>query len=507
MSKRAFKTFLLSMVALTLIVTACSNASGTNSGDAASNNSGTAGSLKPVELVMAFPIAMDQKDMGLVQEEFSKLIKEKINATVKLVPISFGAWSQQKTLMLSSGEQVDLMVSGLGTYSQDVGKGMYVELDDLLASHGKGIEEAFKTTIGLDILDGARIDGKLYGMPNIKNAAQDSVIGMRKDLIDKYKMDTSKIKNLDDFDQVFKVIKENEPDIIPIAKSGNSILQVLSGNVLELLGDGVALSNDQSSLKVINQFENEEYISMLNTVRRWYLAGYIAKNSTMSTETGNNLMTAGKAFSYPNLVDAWLNIDSTSSGKELVLAHLKPTLIETGAITGFMWSITKNSVDQERAMMLMNLLYTDKDVINLLNYGIEGKHYVKVSDNVIDFPEGINQSNSTYFPNQRWMFGNWFLSYLIKGEDPETYTKAIDYTKKATRSRILGFNFDSEPVRTEIAAVTNVINQYLVPLETGVLDPVTTVPLFNNQLKDAGIDKIIAEKQRQLDIWSASQKQ
>src|SRR5690242_1848919 len=104
------------MVALTLIVTACSNASGTNSGEAASNNSGTAGSLKPVELVMAFPIAMDQKDMGLVQEEFSKLIKEKINATVKLVPISFGAWSQQKTLMLSSGEQVDLMVSGLGTY-------------------------------------------------------------------------------------------------------------------------------------------------------------------------------------------------------------------------------------------------------------------------------------------------------------------------------------------------------------------------------------------------------
>ena len=40
----------------------------------------------------------------------------------------------------------------------------------------------------------------------------------------------------------------------------------------------------------------------------------------------------------------------------------------------------------------------------------------------------------------------------------------------------------------------------------GALVPVTTLPQFNSELKDAGIDTIIEEKQAQLDAWLAEQK-
>ena len=71
------------------------------------------------------------------------------------------------------------------------------------------------------------------------------------------------------------------------------------------------------------------------------------------------------------------------------------------------------------------------------------------------------------------------------------------------RSTAFGFTFDSSTVKTQYTAVNNVINQYLPGLRCGSLDPETELPKFQQSLKDAGIDEIIAEKQKQLDAWAA----
>ncbi len=59
---------------------------------------------------------------------------------------------------------------------------------------------------------------------------------MRKDLVDKYNIDTTKIKSLDDLDAVFKIIKDNEPGIIPTVKYGISILDIYVGSFFDTLG-------------------------------------------------------------------------------------------------------------------------------------------------------------------------------------------------------------------------------------------------------------------------------
>ena len=45
------------------------------------------------------------------------------------------------------------------------------------------------------------------------------------------------------------------------------------------------------------------------------------------------------------------------------------------------------------------------------------------------------------------------------------------------------------------------VNKYHKALLCGALNPDETLPQFNQELKDAGIDAIIAEKQKQLDAW------
>jgi putative aldouronate transport system substrate-binding protein len=161
-------------------------------------------------------------------------------------------------------------------------------------------------------------------------------------------------------------------------------------------------------------------------------------------------------------------------------------------------SISKNSEDPEKAMQYMNLLYSDKDLINLFTNGIEGKHYVKTSDNMIAKPDGVTETG--YMFNQ-WEVGNNFLSSIWKGEDPQIWDKMKEFNKSAVRSNAMGFTFNAVPVKTEIAAVSNVINQYRIGLETGMLDQADNLPEFNAKLKTAGLDKIIAEKQKQLDAW------
>lgn len=52
----------------------------------------------------------------------------------------------------------------------------------------------------------------------------------------------------------------------------------------------------------------------------------------------------------------------------------------------------------------------------------------------------------------------------------------------------------------------NVTAKYGPALQCGSLDPETTIPKFLDELKAAGADTIIAEKQRQLDDWLEANK-
>lgn len=75
--------------------------------------------------------------------------------------------------------------------------------------------------------------------------------------------------------------------------------------------------------------------------------------------------------------------------------------------------------------------------------------------------------------------------------------------KNAIQSQAIGFIFDSSSVKSEIAALDSVLAEYRLGLENGELDPEEYLPKFIQALREAGIEKVIAEKQRQLDSWVA----
>jgi putative aldouronate transport system substrate-binding protein len=460
--------------------------------------------LAPYEVSFVFRGA-NQKDLKLVEEEMSKITKEKINATVKLTSIDSAAWDQQATLMLAGNEKIDLIYTKSATYSSQVARGQLLPLDDLLKKFGPDIQKSIEP----EILAASKIKGQTFAIPSFRDFASFAGIVLRTDLLEKYKIDVSKIKTMNDMDPVFKTIKENEPNLTLVGPQvgGTSTLDLQVNASVDTLGEGLGVLTSVDELKVANLYESSQYADLLKTVRRWYQAGYISKDASTSKEGGYDYIKANKGFAA--MIKGKPGNDvviSQLTGKPMTMIQFTPTLSITSSVTNTMFSIPKNSKNPERAMMFLNLLYSDKQLINLIDWGIEGKHYVKKSDNTIDYPTGVDSKNNGYNLRQGWMFGNQSLSYLWATEDPETWPKMIKFNKESKKSKAMGFTFNADPVKTEIAALTNVVNQYKMGLETGSLDPEVNLPKFIAALKSAGIDNVVAEKQKQLDEWAKSQK-
>jgi putative aldouronate transport system substrate-binding protein len=152
-------------------------------------------------------------------------------------------------------------------------------------------------------------------------------------------------------------------------------------------------------------------------------------------------------------------------------------------------------------MMFINLLHSDKYLVNLLNFGIEGEHYVKVSDNVIK----AGPKAADYSPGVAWELGNQFLNYTFETEAPDKWDQFKAFNEGAHKSPALGFTFDVTPVKSQAAVITNIRSQYAAALETGSVDP-SKADEWKSKEKANGLDTIIAEKQKQLDAFLATKK-
>ena len=142
---------------------------------------------------------------------------------------------------------------------------------------------------------------------------------------------------------------------------------------------------------------------------------------------------------------------------------------------------------------------------NALTWGIEGKHYQHVdgSEKWITYPDGVDADTSGYTLSASYAFGNRYLSYIWETDPEELNERFMEFNNNAIQSKALGFVFDSTAVKTETAAVKAVMDEYRLSLENGTIDPKENLPKFRQAWKEAGIDTVIAEKQRQLDERSA----
>lgn len=193
------------------------------------------------------------------------------------------------------------------------------------------------------------------------------------------------------------------------------------------------------------------------------------------------------------------NLWSASYGYPVVSTPASQPYIYNWSVMGSMQAISANSEYPEKAMEFLNLLNTDPKLRNMIDSGIEGVHYEKVSDNMIkNLPDAKNYDMPTF------SLGNIMINYLNEGDPENKWEEFKKFNDAGINAPLLGFNFDTSKVTNEIAAVQNVKEEFWAPLMTGSVDSEEYLTKANEKLKAAGLDKIIAEAQTQIDAWKAA---
>ena len=261
---------------------------------------------------------------------------------------------------------------------------------------------------------------------------------------------------------------------------------------LLIVGGGLnTFSSYISSQDIVQRFTTTTDIKQLKKMRRYKELGYT------NTKIGNagdfsTKRFVTKADGQPYAEKIW----SIKSGGEVVATPILESYITNGSVNGSMIAISKNSKNPEKAMEFLNLLNTDRYLRNLINYGIEGVHYEKVSNNKVRLLEESKNYMVDYYT-----LGNLFITYVLEDEPENKWDEFKEVNNNSHVSQALGFKFDTSNVTVELEAVNAVLEEFTRSLYTGLVDTDEYVSKLINKLESAGIDKVKEELEIQLNDW------
>ena len=244
---------------------------------------------------------------------------------------------------------------------------------------------------------------------------------------------------------------------------------------------------------------------ILKTLHSYYQKGYIPKDAATSS-TQYNLQdntwfvrqeTQGP-FDYGDSA-----LITNAGGKKMKSKAITDPYKSSAQSQVAVWTISKTSKHKKEAMQVLNLLNTDKTLLNNITWGLEGTQW-----NFTDKAKGKIKITNKYKPNTfigAWMMGNNKNLYTQDSTTEAMIKKRDQSIKDAKTSAALGFNPDTSSLKTEITNLSNVMSKYLDILNTGTADPVPTIKKMDKELKAAGYDKVQKELQKQYDAFLAKQ--
>ena len=375
-------------------------------------------------------------------------------------------------------------------YQSAVKKGGLLELDKYLESSPLKEDPDLKL-----VLDNAKYDGHIYGIPNVQIMTGCTGLVFNKKLADEYGLDYDSITCLEDCEPYLEWVKNTHPEIYPFRTGqygGGWSFSEFSDSI-----QGMKIDNDTS--KVILEKDNEIKRKEAEKLHEWYEKGYIRKDVASVTDDSSEY-NAGK---YALSRAAYKPGGETESNllnpdNQIVLKKVGKAYLSYDAGLGCMTAINKRSTHPDESFKVLELANTDPVLMNMLSYGIEGKHYTLEDGKVRKISgSGYNMAS--------WKFGNVFNAYLLEGQEDDVVEQTRELHNSADQSNIKGFSFITDEVRTEIAQLETVRKKYK-NIDNGAEDTAAYYDAYLSEIKQAGEEKLKDEIDKQLAEFEQSRK-
>ena len=489
---------------------AAESISGTNSAAAKASDTQDDPFAEEVELLL-YSSGSSGQDTEMVMEEFNKKLKEKCNTTIKVTCLGWDNYENQYNLILTSGEKADLLYVNPSLYNRYASSGAFTDLTELFPTYMPKTYSLFTE----EQLQQIKVNGSIYMVPSYEGNFSQNGIFYRLDLAQKYNVD--EINSLETLEAYMDAIAQNETDIRPI--DGNP-----EGALFQLFKayygfESIAGSNTSIIMvKSYDDIENiiaypftDEYVEWAHKMKDWADRGFWSSNALSSTmdpwssiQVGTSAITQANADGANNMMKIMAEKLPDASCAYWSLADLTGySYLNPVQENGF--AIPASSPNAERALRVLEIIKTDSELFDLWMYGIEGYHYDLTNQGELirpangQDPAAVNthsMSGAQYAMRvkdlMRFDVGGWegydaLIKHLQEIEVPNKFgAVALDYTN----------------VSAELAAVTQVVQQYGSPLNIGIVNDVDeAIEEYRSQLKTAGVDKLLAEVTAQMNAY------
>ncbi|WP_238649938.1 ABC transporter substrate-binding protein [Paenibacillus piscarius] len=484
---------------------AATEAAGTNQ---PATDSGAVDTSQPVTLKMIF-VGPKPVDYDQVFGEINKKLKEKINATLEGEFLDWSDWAQKYPLKLAANEDFDMIyAANWAGYNDQALKGGFLELTDEMLQKYTPMTWKAMPEVGWGQ---AKVNGKLYMVPQNRGETVEKLILYREDLRKKYNL--PEINSPESYANYLKTVAEKEKGITPfVPETGDWKLHNLDRILLKQqtewnlfdLDLPMGFKLDDPTGKVFNLYETPEFKELVYYYKDLAEHNAWSKSALNSKLDHQQEFKAGKAASITHNLGTLgaliTDMREKNSPYELALADINPDKKKSVAVsTQNGVAIHSTSKNPERALMMIDLLQNDKELHDLVMNGITAVHYNPVGDD--KFTNAEKNANYTGF-------SNWGFNSPLNRDNASFPAEATTLTDKwegeVYHYPLETFVFDNSKVKTEVANVGNVMLQYGIPLEYGTVKDVDAgLAKLQQQVKAAGIDTIIAEVQRQIDEFLA----
>lgn len=427
----------------------------------------------------------------------SEITSEKIGCRVEVTGFSMSDYEQELSYLYVSRELPDLMgIFELYNLERWIEKGAVVPIEELLDPYRENLDQY----IGEKEWLVAEMDGHQYGIPS--SVTEDKCMGFifRRDICEELGIDWRQINSLESLHDMLSTVKAAYPEMDMIVPHNGKIIPNIGQDRLNN-NLGVLLVRGQNELKAENLYETEYFKELCLQMRQWASEGLFMEDAYRGIESRQNYLALGNAFGgFLNLSEVSLDNMGRYNEYPMAAVQLSPKVTDSDS-SNMVWCISRDCEEPEMAMKLLHLLFTDPEAARLLAYGQEGIDYDRVDKDCVTGCSDSPEPEQDRWNSSRWSWpvGISIERWLVNGEDQSQYIAFWD--EPVIESAAMGFLFDASEVRTEVDACRAIIDKYENPLLCGVLDPETAIPRLLRELEIAGIDRVIEEKQRQLDAF------
>ena len=438
----------------------------------------------------------------LVEQELGKFFED-MNIEIDLCFVDEKSYVEQITKILQTDQDWDIMFLNqeLNQVMRNETKKFFAPITEILQTEQAQLYEAIPE-YAWDVMT---VNKEIFAIPNRHLWAAQEGYYVRADYFNEYGkgLKTNNMNSFDRIEDFLKKVTYNEACIgtyIPENQWSNELLShefYFSGD-LETLG---VIREGQENYIVENMFETPEFEAYCHRMRNWYKDGYIREDSAI--RDANTVVIAQDRENGLFAMEPVRSIMPEMESAEYAFEPLpiSEIVISPNNVSEYATAFSVNSEHLSEAMAVTDRIYHDEKIYNTILYGIEGKHYEKVSDRQIKKIE-----DSGYGPNDAGaldatVLGNQYLSYVMEEEAYDRWEKLENWEKEANVPATMGFVFRTANVSDEIRNVSAIIASDLRLLETGCVDVNTFLPEFQAKLQDAGANRIIAEYQVQLTRW------